>query len=319
MAIVTTATGPVDSSALGATLMHEHLVTSFGGWQSDFRSTAPSRVRQVAEALDRIAELQDAGITAMVDPCPIDLGRAPELAAELSAHTGFKIVLATGLYLDNMAAGHWKMVARSGGARYLADAFIHDITVGMEGTDVKAGIIKVATGTTRITGYEKIVLEAAAIASNETNTPITTHTDRGQLGDEQQAILTGHGVPPHRIVIGHSCGSTDHDYHLTIARGGSYLGFDRFGLEREVPDDKRLESLWRLMSAGYGDRLVVSQDTVWCWPGEPPGYGGQENWHVLRFVRDLVPKLLALGAGKDDIDTLLRTNPKRYFDGEPLG
>jgi len=38
-------------------------------------------------------------------------------------------------------------------------------------------------------------------------------------------------VPAHRIVIGHCCGSSDHDYHMKIAQGGSYLGFDRFGLD----------------------------------------------------------------------------------------
>ncbi|MEM7272798.1 MAG: hypothetical protein AAF547_06950, partial [Actinomycetota bacterium] len=27
-----------------------------------------------------------------------------------------------------------------------------------------------------------------------------------------------------------SCGTADHDYHCGIASGGSYLGFDRFGL-----------------------------------------------------------------------------------------
>src|SRR5262249_13275629 len=93
------------------------------------------------------------------------------------------------------------------------------------GTGIRAGIIKVATGVPAITPYERAILAAAAKASVATGAPITTHTDQGRLGDEQERILTEAGVPAHRIVIGHSCGTDDHAYHLAIARGGSYLGF----------------------------------------------------------------------------------------------
>ena len=140
----------------------------------------------------------------------------------------------------------------------------------------------------------------------------------GHTGIERGHQTIEGRVPAHRIVIGHSCGTADHDYHLKIAQGGSYLGFDRFGLEKEMPDEKRLESLWKLMTAGFGDRVVVSQDTVWCWPGKPDGFPTPDTWHVLRFVRDLAPRLIEMGASKEDIDTLLRTNPRRYFEGAPL-
>lgn len=313
-----TATGPIAADQLSRTLMHEHLSTAFADWQSDPRSVSPPYGERLAVGIDRIHEMQSFGIASMIDPCPIDLGRSPELAAELMTRTGFTIVLATGLYLDNMAGAHWKMMARFGGARYLADAFIREITDGIAGTDVRAGVIKVATGPKRITAYERTVLEAAALASIETDTPITTHTDRGAMGDEQQRMLVSFGVAPHRIIIGHCCGTTDHEYHLTIARGGSYLGFDRFGLESELPDDKRTEALWRLMSAGFGDRVVVSQDTVWCWLGRPAAWPDDANWHVLRFVREIAPRLKELGATDADLDALLLHNPRRYFTGEPL-
>jgi phosphotriesterase-related protein len=64
-------------------------------------------------------------------------------------------------------------------------------------------------------------------------------------------LLLSHGVAPHRIIIGHSCGTSDHDYHSTIATRGSYLGFDRFGYEDMGPgmaphtDDARITALLR--------------------------------------------------------------------------
>ncbi len=132
----------------------------------------------------------------------------------------------------------------------MAESFIHELTQGIGGTDVKAGIIKVASGPGKITEYEKKILLAAAKASVETGAPITTHTDQGTMGDEQQRILTEAGVPAHRIIIGHSCGTDDHDYHMKVARGGSYLGFDRFGLDIVFPDE--VESLAKAGAGGRG-------------------------------------------------------------------
>ena len=60
------------------------------------------------------------------------------------------------------------------------------------------------------------------------------------MGREQQQILVGAGVVPHKIIIGHSCGSDDHAYHMDILGGGSYLGFDRFGLDLLTPDEQRI-------------------------------------------------------------------------------
>jgi phosphotriesterase-related protein len=168
-----------------------------------------------------------------------------------------------------------------------------------------------------------MVLEAAALASVETGAPITTHTDDGKLGDEQQAILTSHGVPPHRIVIGHCCGTDDHGYHLRIAQGGSYLGFDRFGLDMIFPDDKRVAALLKLLAAGAAARVMVSHDTVWCWRGEPFPAARRDqlmgsNWTPSHFSRRIVPKLKAGGATQEQLDLLLLHNPRRFFAGDPL-
>jgi phosphotriesterase-related protein len=315
---VTTVTGTIGTDRLGAVLMHEHLMTGFATWDVDPHFPRFVRADAVAMAVDRVEEMKSAGISSMVDPCPIDLGRDVELAAEVAGRTGFNIVMATGLYLDNMAGAHWKFIARFEGPQYLADVFIGELTEGVAGTDLRAGIIKVATGTKRVTRYERMVLEAAAIASNATGAPITTHTDRGQLGDEQQAILTAHGVPAHRIVIGHSCGTADHEYHARIARAGSYLGFDRFGIQSEQPDDVRIDALCKVIDAGFGDRVVVSQDMVFCFNGRPRALEPDATWHVLRFVREIAPRLRERGVSDEQLRALLVDNPRAYFDDVAL-
>ncbi|MCP4040324.1 MAG: phosphotriesterase-related protein [bacterium] len=321
---LTTVTGTIAPSQLGKTLMHEHLVIGYPGFDSDTLNPGPNRDERVARCIDRIGELEDLGFRSLLDPCPSDLGRDVELMAKVAQQTGFQIICATGLY-KQAEGGHpyWHTRAAFGSAKdAMAELFIKEITEGIGETGVRAGIIKVATGEGQMTDYERTVFEAAAEASAETGVPITTHTDQGTIGDLQQQVLTEGGAPANRIVIGHSCGTSDSDYHMKIARAGSYLGFDRFGLDMMQPDDERVAALTRLIENGAGDRVVVSHDSVWCWRGEPfpPDLRAQmeEVWNPSHFSLRIVPKLKERGVTDNQIETLLVDNPRRFFSGEKL-
>jgi phosphotriesterase-related protein len=262
----------------------------------------------------------------MLDPCPNDLGRDVELAAEVASRTGFQIICATGLYKEaEGGTAYWHFRKNFGPVvDAMAELFEKELTEGIGSTGIKAGIIKLATGPGKLSEYERQIFEAAAKASRATGAPITTHTDQGTVGDAQQRLLTELGVPAHRIIVGHSCGTSNHDYHLAIARGGSYLGFDRFGLDMIQPDRERVASLLKLIQKGAGDRVVVSHDSVWCWRGTPiprsiPLAGaGASNWHPLHFVRNVAPQLRQGGATEAQITALLVDNPRRFFAGEKL-
>jgi phosphotriesterase-related protein len=321
---INTATGPVDVEKLGKTLMHEHLVIGFPGWESDTAAASPSLREMTAVCLDKIGELKSAGFSTLLDPCPNDLGRDPALMAEVASRAGFNIVFATGLYHHHLGGtAYWshKFQYDPDAEKKLADLFIKELTDGVMDTGVKAGVIKVATAMPPFTDYEKTVFRAAAKASLATGAPITTHTD-AVMGDEQLALLTSLGVPAHRIVIGHSCGSPDHDYHMKIVEGGAYIGFDRFGLEIIQPDSVRVESLLKLLKKGAGAQVVISHDSVWCWRGHmlPPDVlqmieGGQMS---MRFTRVITPMLKEAGVTDAQIDSMLTDNPRRYFSGEAI-
>lgn len=322
---IATASGEITADQLGRTLMHEHLVIGYPGWQSHSNLPVVSRADERAICVDRIQELQSLGYSSLLDPCPNDLGRDVELAAEVAQQTGFQIILATGLYKQSEGGvPYWHFRSNFGSqVESMAELFIDELTRGIGDSGIKAGIIKVATGVGEITEYEKTILLAAARASVETGAPITTHTDEGSLGDQQQAILTEAGVPAHRIIIGHSCGTDDHAYHLSLARGGSYLGFDRFGIDAIFPDEKRVASLARMIRAGAGDRLVVSHDSVWCWKGEPFPNGllekiGDDAFNPTHFERKIIPRLREAGVSLEEIERLLVDNPRRFFEGEKL-
>jgi len=320
---IATVTGSIRPDALGTTLMHEHVVIGYPGWEADTLRPGPTRKEMLAVAVDRVEEMKALGIDSMLDPCPNDLGRDVELVAEVAQATGFQIICATGLYKEAEAGkAYWHFRSNFGSqVDAMAELFIHELTEGIGTTGIRAGIIKVASGPGEVTDYEREILLAAARASVETGAPITTHTDRGTMGDEQQRILSEAGVPPHRIIIGHSCGTADHDYHMKIVRGGSYLGFDRFGLDMVQPDSERVRALAALLHAGAERQLVVSHDSVWCWRGAPiPDPAVFEAmsaiWNPTHFHTRIVPQLLDAGATQPQIDALLVDNPRRFFAGE---
>jgi len=324
MATIATVTDEITAEKLGKTLMHEHLVIGYPGFESHSSHAGPSEADRYSICVDRIQSLQALGFDSMLDPCPGDLGRDVELAARVAQKTGFQIICATGLYKESEGGRpYWKFRANFGPqVEAMAESFVRELAEGIGDTGIRAGIIKVATGPGQITDYERTVLEAAAKASVETGAPITTHTDLGTMGDAQQQILTDLGVPPHRIIVGHSCGTDDHDYHMKIARGGSYLGFDRFGIEMIFPDEKRVASLVKLIRAGAGDRVVVSHDSVWCWRGEPIPRavlaGAGDIFDPTHFSRNIVPRLKDAGIAEDEIDRLWIANPRRFFEGSKL-
>jgi phosphotriesterase-related protein len=204
--------------------------------------------------------------------------------------------------------------------KYLADVFMNEIVNGVGPSKVKCGIIKVASDR-QITPYERDILAAAAVASNATGCPITTHSGDGYLGREQQSVLLDHGVPPQRIVIGHSCNTSDHAYHRHIVENGSYIGFDRFAWLMINSDRDRMEGLIRLLRSGAGEHVVIANDACFCWTH---GFGPkaltarvnkemQEVMVPTRITDIIIPQLKAAGVTQQEIDMMLIENPRRYF------
>ena len=318
---VQTVTGACRPAELGLTLMHEHLIIGWPGWESDTAAAPFDRHEARKLCVDRMHELKALGVATLLDPCPIDLGRDVELAAEVAQASGVRIVCATGLYKEESgAAPYYKFHgAFTDSVNEMAEIFIKEISEGIGSTGIKAGVIKVATGPHQVTAYERNVIIAAARAHKATGAPITTHTDEGTMGREQLDILAEEQVDPRRVVIGHSCGSADLRYHTDLLDRGAYLGFDRFGLELLHPDRLRLAALIGLLGIGFERQIVLSHDTVWCWRGRPlpiPAEQLAPLWDPRHVLQHIVPSLRDAGVAQAKIDAMLVGNPRRYFEGE---
>ncbi|TMA47877.1 MAG: phosphotriesterase-related protein, partial [Deltaproteobacteria bacterium] len=176
MRAVETVGGRCAPDALGPTLMHEHLLIGWPGWEAYASEDRAVHRERTKICVDRMLELRELGVRTLLDPCPIDLGRDVELMAAVAQESGVRIVCATGLYKEDYGApAYFKFRAQFGDAvKEMADLFVHELTEGVGSTGIRAGVIKVATGAHKITPYEELVLRAAAAAHLATGAPITT-------------------------------------------------------------------------------------------------------------------------------------------------
>ncbi len=314
--------GPIDVKELGSTLIHEHLGIGWPGWEFDPKDF--DRKKEGVKVTGKLKEIRELGIRSMVDPCPMELGRDPEFAAEMSQKSGVHIVIATGLYNDALGIPiHFRFMDVDG----IAEVYANEIQDGIGKTGIKAGIIKTATGgipgiTPRGQGIKDVeikCLRAAARASKATGAPILCHNDELEpFGRETLNIFDEEKVDFNKVLIGHACGVGDMRYYFDILERGAWLGFDRFGIESIASDKMRLASLLGLLAVGY-DRIMLSHDSVECWRGRDTGalagmIAASPNWNMAHISRNILPAMRKAGVPEDTIDTLLVKNPRSYFD-----
>ncbi len=318
---IETATGPIDSADLGRVLMHEHVFIISPEMKDNVPEDWGEEEAQVANAAARLQELKENGIDAIVDPTAMGLGRYIPRIATVAERIDLKIIVATGHYTFNELPHYWTAgrTADSGpnGTDPMMHLFIKDITEGIAGTGIKAGVIKCATDKPGVTPDVERVLRACAKAHRATGAPITTHTDAAsQRGLEQQEIFKDEGVDLTRVVIGHSGDTDDFGYLEDLIARGSILGMDRFGVGGMLSTARRVEVIAELCRRGYADRMVLSHDAS-CYldwiPGELP-MADWPDWHYLHISRDVLPALRAAGVTDAQIDTMLIDTPRRFLE-----
>ncbi len=320
---VTTVRGPLDPEALGRTLVHEHFTFGYPGYEGDRTMWREDRADVLARAGAAVSTMRAAGISAVLDLTPNDCGRDVVLLREVAERFDFTVVATSGYYYEGEGAPPYFSLRRlfSDIVAELTELFVTELTVGVAGTGIRTGAIKVASSRGKITEYEHAVMRAAAAAQRVTGAPILTHTSHGTMGPEQAALLLDAGADPAKVVIGHMCGrAKDVGYQLETLRHGVGVAFDRIGLNRmmnDITDEDRMDMVVDLIGRGFGDRVFLSHDSVNHWKGrDASGFHrlpGAEHWGIGRIGEHVVPGLLDRGLSVEDVDRLLVDNVKRLW------
>ena len=318
---VNTVSGQIDVNQLGFTLMHEHLRESSAGVTYTFPDLF-DHDEDVARCIAALNQASLEGMNTIVDVTTMDLGRDMRLLQDISNEVNINIIPATGLWLDIP-----RSIGRGTTPDQLAKAFIREIEDGIERTNIRAGVIKVATDVqniteNRINSDNELVLRAAARASKETGVPISTHTSSlHRTGDYQVAIFEEEGVDLQKVCIGHSNDTDNLEYLIAILNKGCLLGMDHFpgGSRGGLNWEERTRLVKDLVDLGFANQLTLSHDFGGSRPSLPEDAARRNinNPDGYCFIaRNVIPRLLELGVTQDTIFDMTVGAPRRFFGGE---
>jgi phosphotriesterase-related protein len=318
---VQTVLGALDASDLGFTLTHEHIANApdvLKRWPKAWGG----RAGLVTKAVDQLKVMKSAGISTIVDLTTYDVGRRDiRFLEEVSRKSGIHMIACTGQRFFPPQSPRVSMPAMTIGG--LAEYFVKEIDRGIDGTGIKAGVIKIGIITNRLTSLEEVGLRAAARASKATGVSIRIHTDAAHRAAESDAaILENEGVSPAKVSFDHSDDSGEMDYFLGLVKRGYFLSMDHVhrGLTRDVKPsfERRVECIERLVDAGFANKLFLSSDSE---------LGGAllpektRDWRenldpaegMLFGIRKLIPRLIELGVSDQQIRVMTVENPKAFF------
>ncbi|MFI9593748.1 phosphotriesterase [Nonomuraea sp. NPDC052265] len=315
---VETVRGRVPYSALGVTLMHEHVFVTSPEIQLNYPHLWQEDER-IADAARKLTALKQAGVDTIADPTVIGLGRDVARVAKVNALVDINIIVATGIYTYSDVPHFFQYHGPGtllGGDEQMVSMFVQDLTEGIAGTGIKAAFLKCALEGELTPGVERVV-RAVAETHKRTGAPITVHTNPAlRTGLLAQRIFQEEGVDLGAVVIGHSGDTADLDYLQNLADNGSYLGMDRFGLDILLPGDQRVQTVATLAAKGLADRMMLSHDASCHIDWFPPGVREQvaPNWHHTHIHTEVLPALRQAGVTDQQLDTMLIDNPRRYFE-----
>lgn len=298
-----TTLGPKRHDELGRILPHEHVFVDLRTWdQPGYGEADPDDV--VRLMAPEIARAAAHGVTAIVEPSGIGVGRRADILLAVSRATAMPIVVPTGVYREPWMPP-WVHEATETALR---DWMIGELTGEIADTGVQAGWIKVSAGDDGITPAEAKVLRAAGAAAAATGATVGSHTARGRVALEQLAILTGAGASPTQFIWIHTQMEPEVSIHHEFAAQGGWIEYDCIG---EPGSDARYVTLiGRAIAAGFARQLLISHDRGWYDPAQPGG--GAPRPYTYLF-ETFLPHLAAAGIPDSTVEGIMRDNPFRAF------
>lgn len=112
-----------------------------------------------------------------------------------------------------------------------------------------------------------------------------------------------------KVVIGHVDLSGNIDYILRLLYEGVYVEFDTIGKVNYLPDEKRVDMLVEISKRGLIDQVVMSVDIT---RKSHLKYKGGIGYNYL--FETFIPKLREAGISENNIDKMLKENPKTYLN-----
>ena len=335
--LVMSVEGPIPVADLGMTLMHEHILNDCTCWwnppgpdrahlaeaevepailwelrQDPFVSRRNIRLDDEAAAIEELGLFTREGGRTVVDPTCLGIGRNPVALRRISRATGLNIVMGAGYYLQ---ASHPPELAAMS-EDDVADRIVAEALDGIDG--VRIGLIGEIGVSSDFTPDERKSLRGAARAQRRTGLPLMVHLPGWfRLGHEVLDIVEAEGADPARAVLCHMNPShDDFEYQRGLAERGAFIEYDMIGMDYfyadqqvQCPDDDAAaRGILRLVDAGHGGQVLLSQDVFLKMMLTRHGGNG------YAFVpRHFLPSLVRHGLDPAAARAMLAENPAAVF------
>ncbi|MDR1952493.1 MAG: hypothetical protein LBQ37_03145 [Elusimicrobiota bacterium] len=364
MGKVKTVLGEIDSKDLNFTDMHEHILVDLRPYVEIYKNAFPPidekyltitgenmyylrkgyfylspecmRLSDTDLAIKEVGYFKAAGGSTILEVSPSGIRGDIREIQKISKAAGVNVIASAGLYADKF----WPKSCADMDIAHLVKYIEDEINVGIDGTDIKAGHVKIACNS--LNDNEIIALKAGAVAAKETGLSMQIHTG-GWTGDnfldtndtsKMIDMILNEGASPERIIACHMDSFIkEYDalkiikYHDASAKlnldpvrkildTGVNIVFDFFGETcgyeaagiLNPTDYDRIYALLKLFELGYSKQIVLGCDLyVKIYYRH---YGGNGYLRVLDYV---VPMLKRSGAKKEDIDNVTINNPARLL------
>ncbi|TDO94210.1 phosphotriesterase-related protein [Halanaerobium saccharolyticum] len=297
--MINTLNKQIKAEAMGITMYHEHLTIDLSEQKND-----PDARLEGEALLQDLKEIKKAGVRTIVELTNIGMGRDVERLRSLADQLGFNIVASTGFYKEPYLPDFFYQKTK----QELVELMVSEIKDGIDGTDIKAGVIGEVGTSQKITAAEKKLLQAAALAQKETGVPIITHLTLGSCGLEQLEILENAGADLTNVALSHLDLADDIDYVLELAARGVFIGIDTIGKLKYQSDQFRIKLIKALLKAGFKDQILISTDITRM--SHLKANGGHSYQYLLE---EFIPKLKAAAVSEEEIEGILINNPAKLF------
>lgn len=298
--MVMSVTGPLRPEAMGVTLPHEHIMSTFGADPARYPTyDLEALFDQVLPYLQRIIEL---GCQTLVDCTAAYFGRHPELLRQISQESGLQILTNTGYYGaadDKYVPPHAFRESADEIASRWTDEWYH----GIDGTEVRPGFIKTAVDEGVVSEIDRKLLVAAVRTHLQTGLTIQTHTvDNWRAAQEILALLEEEGVHASAWIWIHANHAQKAEHLLQAAAAGAWISFD--GINAESATDI-LDRVQLMRERGYLAQVLLSHDgDSYC--------GGSFRPYDYLFT-DFIPMMQSLDFTEGEIRQMTIDNPGRAY------
>ncbi len=236
--------------------------------------------------------------------------------AKIARATGLNVIMGSGYYVPMS----YPSDIREKTTDQITDEIVKDITVGVNNTDIKSGIIGEIGNFSPMDSVQKKILIASAHASIETGASISIHPGNDDRSPyEIVTLLTKEGVPESKIIIGHlSIAFEDRSLLKDLAETGCFLEYDHFGSFEDSSfeyrgitdliknDTSQIGIIEFLVENGFRDQVLIAHDV--CYKSHYKQYGGKGFDYIITGI---IPRLRKHGFSNKDINMMLVDNPAK--------